>query len=190
MKHFIDISMPIHERMVVYPGDPSPTFITARENGITCSTVHLSLHTGTHIDAPLHVFPQGADATSGFISGPACVVQVDTPIITVEQIHTWPLRWHDRVLVHSRLPHCTLDRQAAQALIHHYGIVVLGLSCLSPDRVEDHELPIHKFLLKNGVILIENLVLDDVPPGRYHLYLGWPSFFGREAAWAKAVLTW
>jgi len=186
----LDLSMPVHERMPVFPGDPAPSFTTATHNGITCSEVSLSLHSGTHVDAPLHVFPQGAGAAGGFISGPACVVAVNEPSVTLDIVRSWPLRRRDRVLVKSSRPHCRIELPAARELVDVHRILLLGLGFLSPDDIQDTGLPVHRFLLENGVILVENLFLDAALPGRYHLHLGWPSFPGREAAWVKAVLTW
>src|SRR5689334_17146809 len=56
-----DLTQPIHNRMPVYPGDPEPCFQPAA--GLTApwkvSELHLGTHTGTHIDAPAHFFPNG-----------------------------------------------------------------------------------------------------------------------------------
>ncbi len=190
MKNLLDISMPVHERMSVFPGDPQPSFSTVVESGVTCSIATLSLHAGTHVDAPLHVFENGADAKGGFISGPACVVHATGPVVDAAQVRTWPLRRRDRVLVHSTLPQCRIDIKAARELVERYRILLLGLGFLSPDAMDDPLLPVHRYLLENSVVLVENLRLDGMAPGRYHLHLGWPSLPGREAAWAKAVLTW
>ena len=63
MKIF-DVSMAIHENMTVYKNRESkrPSVKRVRnfeEDGINESEITMNLHTGTHIDAPLHVFKNG-----------------------------------------------------------------------------------------------------------------------------------
>ena len=51
MGDWIDISLPLRNRMQHWPGDPAPEF--------SFSEMRLHPHTGTHIDAPLHYIPGG-----------------------------------------------------------------------------------------------------------------------------------
>ena len=57
---WIDITVPLRSRMQHWPGDPSPELDRAydMDRGDSCNmrTIHMSAHTGTHIDAPLHYF--------------------------------------------------------------------------------------------------------------------------------------
>ena len=58
----IDLTHPIDESMPVYPGTMPPVFNVA--NTIECEgfkeiRMDLCSHTGTHIDAPAHIFPNG-----------------------------------------------------------------------------------------------------------------------------------
>lgn len=58
-----DISMPISEKIVTYKNNPNkPVFdnIANHDNSSHYETdIRLNLHTGTHIDAPLHMKPGG-----------------------------------------------------------------------------------------------------------------------------------
>src|SRR5690606_16810712 len=68
MKIF-DVSMAIHENMTVYKNRESkrPSVKRVRnfeEDGINESEITMNLHTGTHIDAPLHVFKDGSAVES------------------------------------------------------------------------------------------------------------------------------
>jgi arylformamidase len=54
----VDLTQPIRTGMPVYPGDPSVEVrpaLTAAADTVNVSYVHLGSHTGTHVDAPLHV---------------------------------------------------------------------------------------------------------------------------------------
>jgi len=60
-----DISVPLRTGMVVYPGDPPMTMTRAMSLAVgdiaNVSQMELGVHTGTHVDAPLHFF-DGAPA--------------------------------------------------------------------------------------------------------------------------------
>ena len=59
----------------VYPGDPEPRLeaMSRIELGDVCNTslLHACLHTGTHLDAPRHFVPEGADTEQALLE--ACV---------------------------------------------------------------------------------------------------------------------
>ena len=58
----IDLTHPIAENMPVYPGTGAPTLHVAHtheEHGFMETLISLYSHTGTHIDAPAHLFPDG-----------------------------------------------------------------------------------------------------------------------------------
>ena len=61
---WLDISVPLHNGMVTWPGDPpfQRHFAEEIERGDAANVSHLSLgaHTGTHMDAPLHFIPGAA----------------------------------------------------------------------------------------------------------------------------------
>ena len=58
----IDLTHELHNGMPIYPGDPSPSFVsyaTLEKNGVNLTKLTLGSHTGTHIDAPRHFIPDG-----------------------------------------------------------------------------------------------------------------------------------
>jgi len=55
----IDITRPLSEDILVYPGDSAPAFRQADHGNYLITDLHLSTHTGTHIDAPLHYLKMG-----------------------------------------------------------------------------------------------------------------------------------
>jgi len=79
--HIIDISVSVRPGMVTYPGDPEVVLERVRSieggEGYNLSRISLGLHTGTHVDAPLHFVEGGADAEAvplEVLVGPATVV--------------------------------------------------------------------------------------------------------------------
>lgn len=188
---FIDISMPITPGMTVYPGDPSPVFDTWQGDGVTLTVARLSLHAGTHVDAPLHVLPDGPAAETvplASLCGPCCVVQAGPGVIDEGQVRAWPLRDRDRLLVRRGPDGCAFTPGAAEALLERR-IRLLGVEDLGPEVPGDLDLPVHRLLLPAGVVLLENLVLSQVAPGRWQLTCLGPFLPGREAFWVRAVLS-
>ena len=80
----IDITVPISENTPVFPGDPHPIITSHKshlfyENGVVVSELKLTTHSGTHIDAPAHVEPNGLCMDSfpvELVEGRACVVDM------------------------------------------------------------------------------------------------------------------
>ncbi len=66
MAQVIDLTLPLSGGIPVYPGDP-PFKLSVHadfsESGCRVSRVEMGLHTGTHVDLPLHYLPQGDDAS-------------------------------------------------------------------------------------------------------------------------------
>src|SRR5579884_2469966 len=60
---WIDVSVPLHSGMVHWPDNP-PVLIEraldmSRGDAANVSKISMGVHTGTHMDAPVHFFPGG-----------------------------------------------------------------------------------------------------------------------------------
>ena len=54
----IDLSHTITDKTMPFPGDPYPSFhkfLSVEKDFCNCYEYHTTLHTGTHVDAPLHM---------------------------------------------------------------------------------------------------------------------------------------
>src|SRR4051812_49760299 len=60
---FIDVSVPLDAQLPTYPNNTpftlEPIKRIARGDSSNVSTLHMSAHTGTHVDAPRHFFDAG-----------------------------------------------------------------------------------------------------------------------------------
>ena len=59
---FIDLTLPISEKIPTFPGSPQPVFIqweNIKNDGYNLELLFLSSHTGTHLDAPYHFLEKG-----------------------------------------------------------------------------------------------------------------------------------
>lgn len=175
----------------VYPGDPKP------EKQILCATADGELynltafsmcaHNGTHIDAPFHFLPEGK---------------------TVEQL---PL---ETFVGECFVARCQGDLTAsdAEAILEKAGdaerILIAGPATVTAEAAsvfasgslrllgcegqtvgpEEAPMEVHLILLRRGIALLEGIVLDGVPEGRYFLSAAPLNLAGADGAPCRAYL--
>jgi arylformamidase len=204
---WIDISVPLRNGMVVWPGD-QPTRIervSAIERGDTAnvSAMSLGLHAGTHIDAPLH-FLDGqastADMPPSALVGPARVVAIRDPkAIRVRELEPLRIRRGERILFHTRnsarcwrasefcRDYVHVAREAASYLAGR-GVAVVGIDYLSIGAPNEEGYEVHRILLGAGIWIIEGLDLSAAPAGRCELVCLPLKVPGSDGAPARAIL--
>ena len=204
MSRIIDISPTLNREIAVWPGDTAfRTFWTSRlEDGAAANvgSVTMSLHTGAHADAPLHVSRDGADIVSGVPLdvwvGPAEVIDLSgTPEITVEHVRRFVHSGIERALFRTvtvdpkrqSSDFCFLSAEAAHALVK-LRVRLVGIDTPSVDSLRSHDLLSHHALVGGGVAILENLSLRDVSPGRYELIALPLKLTGMDASPVRAVL--
>lgn len=204
---WIDISVPLHDGMVHWPDNPpvSVQRMMSIERGDICnvSKVSLGVHTGTHMDAPVHWIPGGAgidamplDATMG----PARVLAIqDTVSIKPEELRQYGIQPGERVLFKTRnSARCwTTDAfvedfvyiaQEAARYLAEVGVRTVGVDYLSVGGYSADGPETHRALLEAGVWLIEGLNLAAVEPGSYELICLPLRIAGADGAPARALL--
>jgi len=192
-----DVSVPIHEGMVTYPGDPVVHMerAAAIANGdvVNLTRMDFGLHSGTHVDAPVH-FIDGASGVDSVeldaLVGPCEVVEV--PDLSRESVAQAP-EGAERVLF--KTPNSELwarDEFAedfarlegpAAALLVERGVRLVGVDYLS---IGDEAA--HHALLEAGVVPVEGLDLRGVPAGGYELICLPIRVVGADGAPARVVL--
>jgi arylformamidase len=173
----------------------------SRGDANNSSSVHTSVHAGTHVDAPFHFVPGGVTIESlpleTFI-GPARVCAVDAGThITARDVAAAELQGETRVLFKTR--NSTLLKKGeydpsfapfsvdgAKALVD-LGVRLVGLDYLSAAAANE-QVPVHRAFLDHGVILLEGVDLSEVPPGRYELFCPPVKLAGSDGAPCRAVL--
>jgi arylformamidase len=202
---YFDISQPIREGLHVWPGD-QPFRCTRKMQislGDPCnvSSVTMSLHTGTHVDAPYHFLEEGADISSIAIRhymGPAKVLEIaGRPFITESDLRMFDLAGVQRILFHSRPPGLpespigagfTWLREDGAEYLASLGLLLVGTDSPSIDAFESENMRSHKILLSHGVAILEGIRLDHVPPGDYELICLPLKFSGLDGSPVRAVL--
>jgi arylformamidase len=202
----LDVSVPLDAALASYPGNTpfslEPIKRLARGDSSNVSTLHMSAHSGTHVDAPRHYFDQapGAEGLSlEMLCGRARVIELTTrKAITAEDLAQRDLSEDVRVLIkthNSRLwgsPEFHQDfigvaESGARYLVEH-GIKVVGVDYLSVEAFKTPGAPAHHTLLGGGTIVIEGLNLRDVEPGIYELLCLPLLVVGSDGAPARVVL--
>ncbi|HEY3342394.1 MAG TPA: cyclase family protein [Anaerolineae bacterium] len=203
-----DITRTLSTKTPVFPGDP-PVVITpvaqiAKGDPCNVSGISMSLHAGTHIDAPRH-YADGAPSVDALdlnaLIGPARVVSLSAwDEITREALRiALPGSLAGlAVLVHTRASEATGEQfdpsfthftpQAAEWL-GEARVRLVGTDAPSVDRADSVELAAHKAFHGAGIYILENLLLRDVPDGDYQLIALPLKIAGADGAPARVVLT-
>jgi arylformamidase len=192
-----DISVPLHEGMVIYPGDPTVRLELAKSIAdgevVNLTRMDFGLHSGTHVDAPVHFLDGGLGIDSApldVLVGPCEVVEA--PDLTRESVSRAP-EGAERVLFktpNSELwgldefadDFASLDGDAAALLVER-GVRLVGVDYLS---VGDEAA--HHALLGAGVVPVEGLDLRGVEAGSYELVCLPLRVVGADGAPARAIL--
>jgi len=199
---WIDVTMPIRSGMVHWPDNLGVsvrhTLSMAAGAAANVTELHLSAHTGTHVDAPLHFLADGTDVTALDLStmmGPALVVAIeDSHFITLQEIQHLPLTAGDRVLFKTRNSSSDWSTKSFQpdfvrldvAAARH--LQALGVVCVGVDYLSVGPADTHLVLLKAGITVIEGLALQHVAPGRYELLCLPLPIVGADGAPARVLL--
>jgi arylformamidase len=204
MKIF-DISMPVYSGMVVYPGDPDVSIRknkTFRKDGVLVSNIAMGLHTGTHIDAPLHYIPNGKtidqtplESLTGnaivcdLASVEDCIKAKDLKKFLIDRGDIVFLKTKNSVNAGKKFSkkYVYLEDSGADYLIEK-DIKAVGIDCLSIEKFNSCDAIVHKKLLGKEIPIIEGLVLGHVAAGRYLTHCAPLKIMGAEASPARCVL--
>jgi len=186
-----DITLMMEEGMTVWPGETA--FVLQRdkkiEDGANANVSHLemSVHTGTHVDAPFHFLSTGDTVENLLLElliGKVVVVELDEQIgeVTREVVESIGLAdGVKRVLFKTRNSgywatgnqdfqegFVGIDAEASKLLVEK-GIQLVGIDYLSVAPFKRSR-PTHEILLAAKMVIIEGLDLSGVKPGEYTLY--------------------
>lgn len=200
----VDLSHPLSVGTPVFPGDGPVRVAVLDDASVNLSRIDLSVHTGTHMDAPFHFF-NGAD-TIDRIPLERCVALtrlVDLRDIAPKHeirrehietrcpaplraraavLHTgWAEHWGDPRYFND---HPCLAADAAQSLVD-CGVQLVGVDMPSVDRAP---YPAHQILLRAGVPIVENLTnLEAIGADLFQLLVLPLKLTGRDGSPVRAV---
>ena len=199
---FIDISMKIDPKIIIYPGNPKPLFkqyasIPASKTNETL--VSMGTHTGTHIDAILHIEKNGLSADKIDLKncyGNCIVIDLtkNGSVITAKDLQNKGIKKNDIVLLKTenslkqysrfRKNFAHISLCAAKYLVSRK-IKAVGIDYLSVKKFNTDD-DVHELLIKNMVVY-EGLYLVGVTKGRY-TFVGFPIKWALDGSPTRAVL--
>lgn len=207
MPKYFDISVSLDPKLPVWPeshGVNISKLMTSEKDGWNVSRFDIDVHSGTHIDAPLHIIPDGKTTNEiplAQLIG-SCVVadlrglkkitakdlsDLNLPketkklLCKTDNSKNWKNPFHK-----FREDFCALTADAARWVADN-GIHLVGIDYHSIQLFHDPP-DTHQILLENEVVIVETLNLLEVPPGDYKLFCLPTKVNGVEGISARVVL--
>ena len=175
----------------VYDGDPETRAerIKSIENGdgYNLTEISMSVHSGTHIDAPLHFYDEGSSIDNIRLNtffGKCTVISV-SGILTGEDMERLLPYCKRRVLIHGEGK--TFITHSAAIVLAESRVVLVGTDAQSIAPSFDEERT-HRELSRAGVVILENLNLSAIDDGEYDLCAFPIKLGGLEAAPCRAII--
>jgi len=202
MSKFIDLTRTLYHDMPVYPGEKSPALIldkTIAADGYTGFRLESNMHTGTHMDAPMHV--RLTDRTigsfdAGLFTGNACMIDVrGLKVVNFQPEWEAAIAGHDIVLFRTghdqtwNTPayydeYPDFDDLIARKLVEN-GVRIAGFDSPSPDRTP---FDFHLAFLTGERFMIESLTnLDALPDNKSFRLYAFPLKVEAEASLVRVV---
>ncbi|MMZ47616.1 Kynurenine formamidase [compost metagenome] len=204
MYELYDISMPIHSGMVTYKNksEKQPA-IRVVQNFTQASAyesrIDMDMHTGTHVDSPLHMLPDGGTMETIPIQRlvGSCRVLDVTAVedkITKDDLERFAPQKDEFLLLKTRNSltddfgsgFVFLAADGAEYLAAA-GVRGVGIDAPGIERDQSGH-PTHKALFEASSIIVEGLRLGDVPEGAYFMVIAPIKVLETEAAPARALL--
>jgi len=177
----LDLTLTISEKLPVFPGSPKPQFIPwnkIKRDGYNLELLFLSSHTGTHIDAPFHFIDKGKkihDISVNRLVGRVTLIKkrkkpnqsiTRSDIINFEKKHgkisknaivIFSTGWNknlEKEYYFEKNPGLSIS--AAKYLVSKK-INLVGIDSPSIDLGNEKKFLVHNILLKNNILIVENL---------------------------------
>ena len=209
MKKLYDVTITTHPKVPVWPGGPAfqSTKTSQISDGEVCNVTDISMcvHTGTHVDAPLHFADGGrsideieleqlvGDCIVADLRGrneitAEDLIQLKLPsstqklLLKTDSSEFWSEPSHN-----FREDYCALTLDAAE-WIAASNIHLLGIDYLSVSLYKDPAEVVHRVLCGADMVLIEGLNLTDIEPGEYRVTCLPFKIAGSDGAPARVIL--
>lgn len=205
-----DITVSVTAGMPVWPGDPAVerTLVSqiGAESAANVSRLTMSVHTGTHVDAPIHFIAGGMSIESlalDALVGPCTVSAIEATGRTISAADLEALKLSrsvQRLLLKTtnsalwaksgaafERDYVSLSGGAAQWIVDH-GMRLVGIDYLSVEPFAADEPVVHRTLLAGGVIPLEGVDLSGVTAGEYTLVCLPLKLAGSDGAPARVIL--
>jgi arylformamidase len=194
MVELFDLTQPLGPDLTIQPGDHPLTLVRTSSHevrGYEVTQICLGSHTGTHMDAPRHFYPQGPTVDQyplDRLVGPAMVLDcrptgdMTAGDMVAEQLRRFPLRPGGIVLLWTEGATVTVE---AVSILVEAGARLVATDASSLD---EEPYPVHRYLLARDVLIVENLCrLERLGPGPVECALLPLALVGTDGAPVRAV---
>lgn len=181
-----DVSMLVKEGMQVYKNNVNKQPIFSNHSNFQTSSayetnVKLNLHTGTHMDFPLHMIPDGKTSNSLDLKRLITFVKVfDMTQVKdgIEEDHLkhLPIEKGDFILFKTQNSQeeafnfsFIYVKESAAKYLAQLGVSGIGVDGLGVERDQPNH-PTHNIFMKHDIVIIEGLRLKAVPDGSYMMF--------------------
>ena len=184
-----DLTLTLSPDLTVWENDTPVQIVTVKDtekgDDYTLSDIQMSVHSGTHVDAPKHFISDGAgvhDLDLDVLTGPVQVIDARGHRVLTESILSGLMMFQkmervifmtdntDRQILHAPRfvrDFTAIDASGARFLVDS-GIRLVGMDALSIAPY-DNPNPTHHILLGAGIVVVEGLDLKDIRHGNYQL---------------------
>ena len=205
----LDITIPLNERTPVWEGEKGVMVkrVLKISRGADFNVTHIEMgtHAGTHIDSPYHISDDGVPVDGipletligevSVLSIPESFNEISIDTLQAAGFQPGTKRlllktrnsrfWRDDPYTF-RTDFVAVNRSAATYLVEQ-GVELVGIDYFSISPLSDLKAP-HEILLKGGAVILENLNLLKVDPGKYQLVCLPIKLTGTDGAPVRAVL--
>lgn len=185
-KKVYDISPEVSSETAVFPGDTvfvqNVLMDCKKGDHLGLSSFTTTPHVGAHVDAPNHYHKEGvgiSERSLDYYLGDSQVITVDLArgervlphhiahitsfaprVLLKTSSYPNPQQWNDDF--------CALSVELIETLAQK-GVRLVGIDTPSVDLAQDKNLESHHAVFENNMAILEGIVLNDVPDGKYTL---------------------
>ncbi len=196
-----DVTGTIYEGMTVYKNNPGkqPKLNQVTNGYVTETRLELDVHTGTHIDAPLHMVVDGDTFETIPLEDLVgqCKVFDLTDVedgISKKDLEKFEIGKNDFILLKTKnsfedtfnFDFIYLAKDGAEYL-SEIGVRGVGIDTLGIERSQEGH-PTHKTLFAHKIIIIEGLRLKEIEQGDYFMVAAPLKLVGTDGAPARVLL--
>ena len=205
MEKIFDISRKLNPSIATWSGDhkfkSARTLEIKKGASVNLSSISMSIHTGTHVDAPYHFLEKGAPIDQLEISPFWGIAQVVTVAgksgpLQVEDFSHIDLSLAPRILVRTMNSEqidvfpTSISYPSLELvdLFAEHELVLYGVDAPSVDKLDSKSMAVHKALWHNQIHILEGITLANVPNGIYELAAIPLNIEGVDGSPVRAVL--
>ena len=173
----IDITKKINKETFVYPGDPKTEInevCSIKNDNFRLTELKIGLHTSTHIDFPSHFLKDGKTSSDfddiNYFTGRVLIIDLDDfPRDIANGVDAIFIKTNN--IIKSELKKYKSITQKHLNLLIKNKIKFIGTDFYTIEPFDSEDFSFHKKLLKNDILIIENLELSNVDDGVYEYFI-------------------